>query len=88
MLEALPRKFRAGLPYELFYADDLVLMADTREQLTAKLSTWREGMEAKGLRVNMRKTKVMGCRDGEGHREVTGKYPCSVCVGKELDQTR
>ncbi len=67
------------MPYELFYADDLVLMADTREQLMAKLSTWREGMEAKGLRVNMGKTKVMRCRDGEGHREATGKYPCSVC---------
>jgi hypothetical protein len=87
VLEALSRKFRAGLPYELFYADDLVLMADTREQLMAKLSTWREGMEAKGLRVNMGQTKAMRCHDGEGHREATGKYPCSVCrkgVGSNL----
>ena len=37
-------------------------------------------MEAKGLRVNMGKTKVMRCHDGEGHREATGKYPCGVCA--------
>jgi hypothetical protein len=80
VLEALSRKFRAGLPYELFYADDLALVAGTREQVMVKLSMWREGMEAKGLRVNMGKTKVMRCHVGEGHREATGKYPCGVCA--------
>ena len=29
------------------------------DELTVKLKEWKEGMESKGLRVNMGKTKVM-----------------------------
>ena len=49
-LEALFRVFREGLPMELLYADDLVLTADLEELLMEKLRTWKNGMEAKGLR--------------------------------------
>ena len=35
--EALSREFREGLPLELLYADDLVLMAETKELLMEKL---------------------------------------------------
>ena len=33
VLEALSRKFRVGLPWELFYADDLALIADSEVEL-------------------------------------------------------
>ena len=33
VLEALSREFRKGLPLELLYADDLVLMADSEDLL-------------------------------------------------------
>ena len=36
-------------------------------------------MEAKGLRVNMGKTKVMRCRVKGVQAENSGKWPCSVC---------
>ena len=44
---------------ELLYADDLVLVAETEELLMEKLRKWKKGMESKGLRVNIGKTKVM-----------------------------
>ena len=44
---------------ELLYAGDLVLMAESEELLLKKLRKWKKGMEAKGLRVNAGKTKVM-----------------------------
>ena len=59
VLEALSREFREGLPMELLYADDLVLVAETEELLIEKLRKWKRGMELKGLRVNIGKTKVM-----------------------------
>ena len=62
VLEALSREFREGLPMELLYADDLVLMAELEELLLEKLRKRKNGMEAKGLRVNAGKTKVMPCR--------------------------
>ena len=66
------------------YADDLVLLADSEEDLKRKLQRWKSGLEAKGLRVNVGKTKVMKC--GVGLQKVVDsrKYPCGVC-GKGVD---
>ena len=47
---------------ELLYADDLVLVAETEELLMEKLRKWKRGMELNGLRVNIGKTKVIGCQ--------------------------
>ena len=79
VLEALSRELRVGLPMELLYADDLVLLAETEDSLLEKLRIWKIGMEAKGLRVNASKTKIMKCRAGMGQVKKSGKWPCSVC---------
>ena len=55
-------------------------MAESEEKLLEKLGTWKKNMEEKRLRVNLGKTKVMRCCDAGGQREVTGKYPCAVCM--------
>ena len=59
VLEALSREFRTGVPWELLYADDLVVIADSLEKCISKLRVWKAGMESKGLRVNMKKTKFL-----------------------------
>ena len=59
VLEALSLEFRVGCPWELLYADDLVLIAESMDELIEKFTRWKEGMESKGLRVNILKTKVM-----------------------------
>ena len=59
MLEALSREFRTGCPWELLYADDLMISAGFMEELLVKVKTWKTEMEKKGLRVNMGKTKIM-----------------------------
>ena len=59
VLEALSHQFRTGVPWELLYADDLAVMADSLKECIARLKVWKEGMECKGLRVNMKKTKLM-----------------------------
>ena len=78
-LEALAREFRSGLPWELLYADDLVIIAESMEELAMKLEKWQKGMESKGLRVNTKKTKVMICGYDEGPVLKSGKWPCGVC---------
>ena len=78
VMEALSQNFR-GLPMELLYADDLVLMAESEEELVVKIRKWKAGVEDKGLRVNMGKTKVMRCRVDAGQVQKSGKYPCGVC---------
>ena len=78
VMDRVCRKVRGGLPWELLYADDLVLMAQSLDELKDKLNNWKRDMEAKGMRVNIGKTKVMwGGSDCK--RDYGVKYPCAVC---------
>ena len=49
VLEVLSQEFRTGCPWELFYADDLVIIADSEEELRGNLALWKGNMESKGL---------------------------------------
>ena len=75
----LSREFRTGTPWELLYADDLVISAETEEGLKMKLNKWKTEMEAKCLRVNMGKTKIMVSGVNLQTLKGSGEYPCSVC---------
>ena len=79
VLEALSREFRTGCPWELLYADDLMISAESMEELLVKVQTWKTEMEKKGLRVNMGKTKIMESGINLDVRKKSGKYPCGVC---------
>jgi len=79
VMEIVTRGFRVGLPWELLYADDLVLMAKNIGELRDKILRWKEGMEAKGLKVNVGKTKVMIAGEGKVAEEEPSKWPCAVC---------
>ena len=41
VLEALSMEFRTGCPWEILYADDLVVNAQSMYELLMKLRTWR-----------------------------------------------
>ena len=79
VLEALSCEFRAGVPWEDLYADDLVIIADSLEECVRRLLIWKKAMEKKGLRVNAGKTKVQACGTGLDLLQSSGEYPCAVC---------
>ena len=54
-------------------------LAETEEGLKMKLNKWKTEMEAKGLRVNMGKTKIMVSGVNLQTLKDSGEYPCSVC---------
>lgn len=45
--------------WALIFADDIVLVADTREELEWELEKWREALETNGLRISRKKTEYM-----------------------------
>ena len=47
VLEALSREFRTGAPWELLYADDLLIIADSLEECAAHLKGWKDAMKRK-----------------------------------------
>jgi len=57
------------------YADDLVVIAETEEDLITRLNEWKNNVENRGMRVNMNKTKVM--ISGENQASAEG---CKMAV--------
>ena len=79
ILEALSCKLRVGCPWEMLYADDLVNLTETLEDLMTIIAVWKNGLESKGLKVNMWKTKLMVSGRDLHTMQTSGKYPCAVC---------
>ena len=77
-MEALSRDFRVGCPQGLLYADDLVLMMETIEDLKKKLTIWKDKIKAKGLRVNVNKRKLVCSKHNYSVRSVPIKWSCSI----------
>ena len=79
VMQAVTKHVSTGLPWELLYADDLVIMAESEEELKEKLVAWKGAMEKKGLKVNIGKTKVMCSELGKGRVNKSANDPCGVC---------
>ena len=45
----------------LMYADDLVLICETKEETRQRIVPWRSALDSQGLKVNISKTKVLRC---------------------------
>ena len=89
VMDVISREIRGGLPWELLFADDLVLIAESEEELGQKVRNWKDAMEAKGLKVNVNKTK--GMISGKCGKPAVGyvKYPCGVvCAARASETTR
>ena len=81
VMEALFREFHTDHPWRLLFADDLVIIAKSVEELIEKLKKWKAAMEEKkGLQVNMAKTKVVVSGHNLNVLKKSIKYPCVVCL--------
>ena len=79
VMEAISREFRVALPWELLYADNLAVIAETEEELIKRRNEWKVNVESKGMRVNMTKTKVMISGERQMVRQKDVRWPCGVC---------
>ena len=79
VLEALSRELPTGVPWELIYADDLIIMASSEKECVERLRAWKKRMEEKGFRVSMPKTKFMISGVGLDVLVDEGAFPCAVC---------
>ena len=70
VMDVVSSEARSGLSSELLYADDIVIMAPTMEQLGRRVADWRASLLGKGLKVNAGKSTMI---------VNSGKWPCGVC---------
>ena len=68
-----------ALPWELLYADDLVEIAETEQDLIKRLNDWKDNLENRGMRINMNKTKVMISAERQNRMQKAARWPCAVC---------
>ena len=79
VVEAISREFRVAQPWELLYADDLAVIAETEEELIKRLNQWKDRVEIKGMRVNLNNTKVMISEERQKVRQKAVSLPCGPC---------
>ena len=72
VLDVLTKDVKEEPPWNLFYADDIVLLARDREELERKLERWRYALESRGLRISRKKTEYMTTELG-GDQQTTIK---------------
>ena len=78
VIDEVTENARKGWMKQILYADDLVLMGETMEELRENFDEWREAFESKGLRVNLGKTKLM-VSEMEEEAFDSKIDPCGVC---------
>ena len=78
VVDIISENARLGVVNKLLYADDFVVMSKDMEDLKERFWNWKDALESKGLKVNIRKTKVMVSRS-EGKRFKSKIHPCGVC---------
>ena len=59
VMEEASKECRKGTPWELLYADDLVLTGESKDEVINMFRKWRNDVERRGLKINLNKTKVM-----------------------------
>ena len=85
VVEEATKECGGGSIWELLYADDLVLTAESKEEVELKFVDWKQAMARRGMKVNIGKSKLMvtGMRN---EVIISGRYPCGVC-GRGVGQT-
>ena len=78
VVDVITENVTRGMVNILLYADNLVLMSETMEDLKERFWNWKDALESKGLKINTRKTKVMVNRS-EGELFKSKIDPCGVC---------
>jgi len=66
-MKAISRESRVALTWEVLYADDLVVIAETEVYLIKRLNEWKNNVENRGMRVIRIKLQK------------AARWPCGVC---------
>jgi len=78
VMEFLSGEFRAALPWDLLCADDLIVIAETEDNLIKRLNKSNDNVENKGMRVNMNETKFMISGEWQKFMQKAVRWPCGV----------
>ena len=61
VMDELTRAIRNEIPWCMLFADNIVLIDETRAGVNAKLELWRQTLESRGFKLSRTKTECMEC---------------------------
>jgi hypothetical protein len=61
VIDEVTRDIQGDIPWCILFADDVVLIEESRSNVSQKLELWRQMLEAKDFRLSRSKTKYMKC---------------------------
>ena len=59
VMDALTESIQKEIPKCMFFADDIVILGDSKDEINWKLELWRTTLESKGFRISRSKTKYI-----------------------------
>jgi len=86
-LHFAPENPEDGEQWELLYADDLAVIAETEDDLIKRLNEWKDFMENRGMRINMNKTKVMISGEWQKVMQKAVRWLFGVCGKNSIQCT-
>ena len=62
VMDELTRFIQEEVPWCMLFADDTILIDETRDGVNARLEVWRQTLESKGFRLSRTKTEYLECK--------------------------
>ncbi|XP_049367345.1 uncharacterized protein LOC125832240 [Solanum verrucosum] len=62
VMDEMTRSIQEEVPWCMLFADDIVLIDETRDRVNARLEVWRQTLESKGFKLSRTKTEYLGCK--------------------------
>ena len=78
-------EIREEAPWTMMFADDIVICSESKEQVEAKLESWRYALERRGMKANGRKTEYMCVNDRQNNGSDTVKMQEEVAKVDDLN---
>ena len=78
VMDEVTREIRKGVVKKLPYANNLILLGNSWEEVESRYARWKKALKNHGLKLNINKTKRF-YTDGKVVKMQTRIFPCSVC---------
>ncbi|KAM3395225.1 hypothetical protein P3S68_004230 [Capsicum galapagoense] len=69
VMDVLTRNIQGEVPWCMLFADDVVLIDESRRGVNDKLEVWRQTLESKGFRLSRTKTEYLECKFSDLRQE-------------------
>ncbi|XP_071695822.1 uncharacterized protein [Rutidosis leptorrhynchoides] len=79
ILDELSRGIQKCIPWCLIFADDIVFVSESKEELTRRLEQWRVDLEGNGLQISRQNTEYLRCDFDRNNDEQDDGV--NICIG-------